>query len=146
MLRRGVLNTTLCDKVCQWLAAGQWFSLGTPVSSTNKTNHSHLNMKKSIILLSFLFYTCTFKPVLRSHQGEVYNKHYVIKFVCDLWQVGDQGEVYNKLSHNVCYTPCPDHRPVTSHRQTLSHNVCYTPRPDHRPVTSHRQTLSHNVC
>jgi hypothetical protein len=26
----------------------------------------------------------------------VYNKHYVIKFVCDLWQVGDQGEVYNK--------------------------------------------------
>jgi hypothetical protein len=29
--------TTLCDKVCQWLAAGRWFSLGTPVSS-NKTN------------------------------------------------------------------------------------------------------------
>ena len=24
-----VLNTTLCDKVCQWLATGQWFSLGT---------------------------------------------------------------------------------------------------------------------
>jgi hypothetical protein len=31
--------TTLCDKVCQWLAAGQWFSPGTPVSSTNKTDH-----------------------------------------------------------------------------------------------------------
>jgi hypothetical protein len=30
-LRRGVLDTTLCDKVCQWLTAGQWFSLGTPV-------------------------------------------------------------------------------------------------------------------
>ena len=29
--------TTLCDKVCQWLATGQWFSPGTPVSSTNKT-------------------------------------------------------------------------------------------------------------
>jgi hypothetical protein len=28
---------TLCDKDCQWLAAGQWFSPGTPVSSTNKT-------------------------------------------------------------------------------------------------------------
>ena len=25
-----------CDKVCQWLAAGWWFSPGTPVSSTNK--------------------------------------------------------------------------------------------------------------
>jgi len=26
-------------KVCQWLAAGGWFSSGTPVSSTNKTDH-----------------------------------------------------------------------------------------------------------
>jgi hypothetical protein len=29
-----LLDTTLCNKVCQWLAAGRWFS---PVSSTNKT-------------------------------------------------------------------------------------------------------------
>jgi len=29
--------TTLCDKVCQWLVTGQWFSSDTPVSSTNKT-------------------------------------------------------------------------------------------------------------
>ena len=34
---RGVLDTKLCDKVCQRLAAGLWFSPGTPVSSTNKT-------------------------------------------------------------------------------------------------------------
>ena len=33
-----VLDTTLCDKVYQWLAAGLWFSPGTPVSSTNKTD------------------------------------------------------------------------------------------------------------
>ena len=26
----------VCDKVGQWLATGWWFSLGTPVSSTNK--------------------------------------------------------------------------------------------------------------
>jgi hypothetical protein len=31
--------TPLCDQVCQWLAAGRWFSLITPVSSTNKTDH-----------------------------------------------------------------------------------------------------------
>jgi len=37
-LRRGVLDTTLCYKVCQWLATGRWFSLDTPVSSTNKTD------------------------------------------------------------------------------------------------------------
>jgi hypothetical protein len=34
----GVLDTTLCDKVCQSLAAGGWFSPGTPVSPTNKTD------------------------------------------------------------------------------------------------------------
>jgi hypothetical protein len=37
--RRDVLDTILCDKVCQWLEAGRWFSPGTPVSSTNKTDH-----------------------------------------------------------------------------------------------------------
>ena len=37
-LRQGVLDTTLCDKVCQWFAAGRWFSPGTPVSATNKSN------------------------------------------------------------------------------------------------------------
>jgi hypothetical protein len=36
-LRQGVLDTTFCDKVCQWL--GQWFPPGTLVSSTNKTDH-----------------------------------------------------------------------------------------------------------
>jgi hypothetical protein len=33
---RDVLDTTLCDKICLWLATGLWFSSGTPVSSTNK--------------------------------------------------------------------------------------------------------------
>ena len=31
--------TTLCDKVCQWLATGRSFSPGPPISSTNKTDH-----------------------------------------------------------------------------------------------------------
>jgi hypothetical protein len=34
-----VLNTTLCDKVCQWLGTDRWFSPGTPVYSTNKSDH-----------------------------------------------------------------------------------------------------------
>ena len=33
-----VLDTTLCDKVCQWLATGRLFSSGTQVSFTNKTD------------------------------------------------------------------------------------------------------------
>jgi hypothetical protein len=36
---RFVLDTTLCDKICQWLATGQWFS---PVSSTNKTDRHNI--------------------------------------------------------------------------------------------------------
>ena len=32
------IRSTLCDKVCQWLAAGLWFSPGTMVSSTDKTD------------------------------------------------------------------------------------------------------------
>ena len=38
LLRWGVLDITLYDKVCQWLATDRWFSLGTPVSSTNENN------------------------------------------------------------------------------------------------------------
>ena len=37
-LRWDVLDTSLCDKVCQLFATGRWFSLCTPVSSTNKTD------------------------------------------------------------------------------------------------------------
>jgi len=33
-----VLYATLCDKVCQSLAAGRWFSPCIPVFSTNKTD------------------------------------------------------------------------------------------------------------
>jgi len=44
---RGVLDTTLCDKVCQWLATGQWFSPSTPGFSTNKI---YLNDIAEIVL------------------------------------------------------------------------------------------------
>jgi hypothetical protein len=36
--RRGVLDTALCDKVCQWLVTGRCIFPGTPVFSTNKTD------------------------------------------------------------------------------------------------------------
>ena len=45
----------LCDKVCQWLATGQWFSLGTPVSSTNKTDHHNITEILLFIYSLFLF-------------------------------------------------------------------------------------------
>jgi hypothetical protein len=39
LLRRGVLDTALCDKV----TACRWFSPGIPVSSTNKTYRHNIN-------------------------------------------------------------------------------------------------------
>jgi hypothetical protein len=33
-----VTCTTSWDKVCQWLAAGQWFAQSTPVSLTIQNN------------------------------------------------------------------------------------------------------------
>ena len=52
-LRQGVLDTTLCNKVCQWLATGRMFSPSTPVSSTNKTDHHDITE----ILLKVAFNT-----------------------------------------------------------------------------------------
>jgi hypothetical protein len=65
----GVLDTILCDKVCQWLATGQWFSPGTPVSSINQTdrhditeillkvtlNTTNLNLSQIIFIKVYIF-------------------------------------------------------------------------------------------
>ena len=48
---RGVLETTLCDQVCQWFATGRWYSPNTPVSSTNKTDrHNIADMLLNVVL------------------------------------------------------------------------------------------------
>jgi hypothetical protein len=43
----GVLDTTLCNQVCQWVVTGRWFSPGTPISSTNKTDCHNWNIVES---------------------------------------------------------------------------------------------------
>jgi hypothetical protein len=48
---QGVLDTILCDKVCQWLAFGHWVSSGIQVSSTYKTD------RHDITVWYFLFFT-----------------------------------------------------------------------------------------
>jgi hypothetical protein len=55
-LKRDVLDTTLCDKVCRWLAAGRWFSPDTPVSSSNKTDCHDITV---ILLLKVALSTIT---------------------------------------------------------------------------------------
>ena len=63
--RRGVLDTTLCDQVCQWLMTGRWFSPGTPVSSTNKTDCHYITEILLIVALNTINLTPN-QPFLRS--------------------------------------------------------------------------------
>jgi hypothetical protein len=58
-LRWGVLDTILCDAVYQWFTAGRWFSQGTLVSSTNKTDLHDITE----ILLKVALNTITLTPI-----------------------------------------------------------------------------------
>jgi hypothetical protein len=58
LLSGGVFDTTLCDKVCQWLATGQWFSSCTLFSSTNKADHHDITE----ILLKVALNTINHQP------------------------------------------------------------------------------------
>ena len=59
-----VLFSWLCDEVCQWFATGRWFSSGTLISSTNKTdchNITEIMLKVALntitltLILNFIF-------------------------------------------------------------------------------------------
>jgi len=59
--------TTLCDKVCQWLVAGLWFSPGTPVSSTNKTDRhdiAEIFLKVALNTINLTLYVCLYFYVI----------------------------------------------------------------------------------
>jgi hypothetical protein len=45
-----VLDSKFCDKFCQWITRGRWFSPGTPVSSTNNTDHHNIAYLYHIML------------------------------------------------------------------------------------------------
>jgi hypothetical protein len=52
--------TTLCDKVCHWLARGRWFSQGPLVSSTNKTDGDDITEILLKVALNTITLTCLF--------------------------------------------------------------------------------------
>ena len=51
-----------CDQVCQWLATGRWFSPGTLISSTNKTDCHDIHVAE--ILLKVALKTITSNRLL----------------------------------------------------------------------------------
>ena len=56
-------STTLCDKICQYLATGQWFSPGPPVSSTNKTDHHDITEILLKVALNIMKQTARHIPI-----------------------------------------------------------------------------------
>jgi hypothetical protein len=98
--------TTLCDKVCQWLATGLWVSLCPPVSSTNKTyrhdiaeillkvalntirptNQQLLFVSMSSGNFSIKFLILWNNLFLRSVCGPLY-MHHVLWFYCRYWKI-----------------------------------------------------------
>jgi hypothetical protein len=77
---RGVLYTTLCDDVCQCLAADRWFSPGTPVFSTNKTDRHDITE----ILLKVASNTIT--PHYHNYGTSVFLSYWTCLFkLCNLY-------------------------------------------------------------
>ena len=76
-LNWGVLDTTVCDKVCQLLAEGRWFSPGTPVSSTNATDRRDITEMLLKVALNTITLTRLMISMIRK------NKAYVLHYVLD---------------------------------------------------------------
>jgi hypothetical protein len=106
---RGVLDTTLCNKVCQGLATSRWFSPGPPLSSTNKTNLHYITEILSKVALNTIKQTKTYfkisLKILASISGML-----TWRLVLLVEDKGGPGE---------------NHRSVARHWQTLSHNVVH---------------------
>ena len=89
-VRRDVLDTTLCDNVCQWLAAGRWFSPGTLVSFTNKTDsHDITEILLKVVLNTINLTLKTVMLILPILKFSLWNASYTEESVC-VWGRGGQ--------------------------------------------------------
>jgi len=94
--------TTLCDKVCQWLVTGQWFSPCTLVSSTNKTDRHD----RTEILLKVALNTI---KQIDEHTCSNTWTHFILwscilQFVWPSWLWSHGSWIYNYL-RNQCLLP-----------------------------------------
>jgi hypothetical protein len=96
-----LFNWLLCEKACQWLAAGQWFSLGTMVSSTNKPDRHDITE----IFLEVALNTITRNPEKRQSMADSSNDHLLPKSEiihsvyskCVIVYIVPKGFLYNKV-------------------------------------------------
>jgi len=87
LVRYGVLDATLCDKVGHCLAAGRWFSPGTPISTTNKTHRHDIAEILLKVELNTINQTYTRWRQL-NHKDPLFRRS-IEAFVCDwICQIG----------------------------------------------------------
>jgi hypothetical protein len=111
--------TTLCDKVCQWLATGQWFSPGPPVSSTKKTDRHGtidillkvaLNTIKQINKHCTYPNTCLLVKKLLPEDDLVNELINTIHTPQPLWKITFEKEknllTEKERKYSLCYTSC----------------------------------------
>ena len=76
--------TTLSDSVCQLLATGRWFSPGSPVSSTNKTDrHEITEILLKVALRTIKQTNKPFSTIFRLDFGRV--MYLVFHFITPFW-------------------------------------------------------------
>ena len=81
-----MLYRALCDKVCQWLAAGRLFSTGTPVSSTNKTDrHDITEILLKVVLNTINTKFCHSAFYFWFKVWQMSNNNYIFDCQCS-WQ------------------------------------------------------------
>ena len=101
-----MFDTTLCDKICPWLATGRWFSLGTPVSSIYKT-YCHNIIAEILLKVALNTITLTkcvlFAMTMYSSKHSLYKCHKLSRsarifyniisaafnIISKFWKVGD---------------------------------------------------------
>ena len=77
-LWRGVLDTTLCDKVCQWLMTGCGFSPSTPVSSTNESDRHDITEILLKVALNTIYFA---KAIIWDMGSNLHGESHFIYFM-----------------------------------------------------------------
>jgi hypothetical protein len=101
--------TTLCDKVCQWLATGRLFSPGPPVSSTNKTDrHDIAEILFSWILIVLAHWNNSLRKDMSTHSDTL------------SWFRANQSLLF--LFNTVCFAE--KHWKLTFYRHDIAEKNC----------------------
>ena len=125
--------TTLCDK-CQWLATGQWFSPGTLVSSTNKTDRHEIT---EILLkvashfcynLSYNQVSCEDKNTYRSVIFFSYTGYSITYLLSEESFPWHQRSFcpWPTTHHNASTKECQDVKIHGNHTRSVSKRTCFT--------------------